>query len=88
MVARTIIMYIGVDKGADSGKSFQYYIDFLFDKQYIPINSKEWGDKIRLLGNGAVHKIEIRTESEAMIAIKFLMYLLKIIYELPNEIPN
>ena len=86
MLARTIIMHVAVEKGADNNKTFQYYVDYLAEKNYIPPNSKEWVDKIRSFGNGSVHRLEIREKEETELVIKFLMYLLKIIYELPNEL--
>lgn len=84
-LARTIIMHIAVEKGVKENLTFKEYVNYIEDAGYIPPNSKEWVDRIRTLGNDSVHKLEERTQDEAELITKFLMYLLIFIYELPKS---
>ena len=81
---RKILMSIACNEGAEEGKSFIKYIDYLNDKGYIPPNGREWVDKIRKLGNEATHKLETKNEEDAKLALNFTGMLLKFIYELPS----
>ena len=77
-------MSIACNEGAEEGKSFIKYIDYLNDKGYIPPNGRECVDKIRKLGNEATHKLETKNEEDAKLALNFTGMLLKFIYELPS----
>lgn len=79
-------MNIGVQQGADEGKSFLYYIDFLAEKGFVPPNGRHWVDHIRKKGNEATHEIALMTASDASELITFSEMLLKFIYEFPNLI--
>jgi hypothetical protein len=81
-------MHIAVDRGADEGKSFFHYVEFLADNNYVPPNGKHWVDHIRLRGNEANHEIVLKNSGEAKELISFLEMLLKFIYEFPNLIPQ
>lgn len=85
MLCRKIIMNVAVEKGAKEGDKFASYIDFLESEHYTPKDSKLWVDKIRTLGNGATHKIDIISQETAKTILKFTRVLLMIMYELPNE---
>ena len=84
MMARTILMYIAIDKGADKNKSFQFYVNYISDEGYIPPDGKSWVDKIRQMGNEANHDLKIFKKEDAELIGKFLSYLLIFIYELPE----
>lgn len=84
--ARTLIAHIAVDKGAKENCSFKEYVDYLANEGYIPPNSKGWVDKIRVMGNTAIHDLEQWDKENAMMIGRFVMYLLIFIYELPNQI--
>ena len=86
MLARTALMYIAVQEGAEPGKNFVSYIDFLESNHYIPPKSREWVDKIRTMGNETVHQLKHWNKEDAELIGKLLMHLLRIIYELPNSI--
>ena len=86
ILARTILMYIAVEKGAEENKSFQFYVDYIISKGYVPPDSESWIDKIRKMGNNAVHRLEIWKKEDAELIGKFLMYLLIFIYELPSSL--
>lgn len=86
ILSRTALMHIAVEKGAPDNLSFQKYVDFICSAGYVPPNAKGWMDKIRKMGNGAVHDLEIWGQEDAELIGKFLMYLLIFIYELPSSI--
>lgn len=86
IVARTAIMHIAVDVGAEQNKSFQFYVDYLCDNGYLPPNAKAWVDKVRTMANDAVHKLEIWGKEDAELIGKFLRYMLVFIYELPASV--
>ncbi len=85
MIARTLLMHIAVEQGADEDKSFKYYVDYLSDNNFIPPNGKQWVDFIRESGNVANHQIVIKEKEETEKVITFLSSLLLFIYELPAE---
>lgn len=83
MIARTLLMHIAVEKGAEEGQSFARYVTYLDDKGYIPPNGKKGVDFIRTSGNVANHEIVIKEKEETEKVISFLSTLLLVIYELP-----
>jgi hypothetical protein len=85
MIARTLLMHIAVEQGADEDKSFKHYVDYLSDNNFIPPNGKQWVDFIRESGNVANHQIVIKEKEETEKVITFLSSLLLFIYELPAE---
>jgi hypothetical protein len=85
MASRKLIMNISVAKGASTGKSFAYYVDYLDEKGYIPPDAKKYIDYVRKQGNLANHEIEDTTETDAKTRIDFIGMLLKFIYEFPNK---
>ncbi len=84
LICRKILMHIAVDKGAEEGKSFQDYIDFLEEKEYITPSIKSWTDIIRQHGNDSTHKIEGANKERAKNTFMFTMQLLRIIYEMDH----
>lgn len=88
MIARTILMHIAVEQGADENLSFAKYVEYLDLKGYIPPNGKKWVDFIRTSGNQANHEIIIKEKEETEKVISFLSMLLLFIYELPNTEMN
>lgn len=84
MIARTLLMHIAVEQGAEENKTFAHYVDFLNNQGYIPPNGKDWVDFIRKSGNIANHEIIIKEKDETEKVISFVSMLLIFIYELPN----
>jgi hypothetical protein len=84
MVSRTLLMYIAVDKGADVGKRFVEYIDFLEVNGYIGSQNKAWVDKIRKIGNKYTHEMGMATQEDADKVIVFIKQLLGNLYEMPH----
>lgn len=85
ILARTLLNHVAVDKGAAENLSFQAYVNYLVDN-YMPPKSKKWVDSIRLYANDSTHHLEIMEKKDAEQVMKFVMYLLKYIYELPEEL--
>lgn len=84
MCCRKLLMTISVNEGADAGKNFVEYVNYLNEKNYIPPNGREWVDSIRKLGNEANHKIEFKSKEDADRIVNFTEMLLRFIYELPG----
>ncbi len=59
MIARTILMHIAVEQGAEESKPFAYYVNYLDENHYVPPNGRQWVDFIRTSGNVANHQIVI-----------------------------
>ena len=76
-------MNIAVEKGADAGETFAYYIQYLSDANYVPPGGKAWVDHIRKKGNEATHQIAIMVEKDARDLLLFVGQLLRFIYEFP-----
>jgi len=84
MCSRKLLMNIAVSEGADAGKSFVDYVNFLDSKGFIPPKGKAWVDKIRKIGNEANHSIEFKSAEDAQLILTFTTMLLKFIYEMPG----
>lgn len=84
MVSRTLLMYMGVDKGAEAGKSFAEYINYLEANGYIGRQNKAWVDQIRKIGNKYTHETGAATQEDANKIIIFIKQLLGNLYEMPH----
>ena len=84
LMCRKILMYVAVDKGADKGKQFTYYVDYLVEQGHITSTMRDWVDKIRELGNEAAHVIPSSDYETANLALTFTTLLLKNIYEIAH----
>jgi len=83
---RKLLMNIAVEQGADEGKSFLEYVEYLSGKGYVPPDGKEWVDHIRKKGNEANHEIVLMDQDDALDLINFSEMLLKFIYEFPKRL--
>jgi hypothetical protein len=88
LVARKLLMHIGVEQGAKPNQTFIAYVDHLAGAGYIPPNGRAWVDHIRKKGNEATHEIVLMTPEDALDLVAFLGMLLKFIYEFPNRVPD
>ena len=88
LCCRKLLMHIAVSKGADAGKQFIEYVEFLSSENYIPRDAKGWVDQIRKRGNEANHEIAIGTKEQANDLMSFLTMLLKLVYEFPSKVPK
>jgi len=80
-------MNIAVTQGAEEGKSFFHYVEYLANNGFVPPNGKGWVDHIRKRGNEATHEIEIMSKEISEELISFIEMLLKFIYEFPAKVP-
>jgi hypothetical protein len=83
MCCRKLLMHIAVDKKAEEGKPFAYYVDYLAEKGYVPPDAVGWVDYIREKGNEANHEIAIMNSDDAKELLDFVEMLLKQIYAFP-----
>jgi len=81
LLCRKILMNLAVQYGAEAGKSFIEYIDFLDNAGYVPPNGKAWVDRNRTKGNEATHEIRLIEENESSQILKFTEIFLKFSYE-------
>ncbi|WP_170211399.1 DUF4145 domain-containing protein [Robertmurraya siralis] len=82
---RKLLMNTSVTKGAESGKGFVYYVNYLEENHYIPPDSREWVDMIRKKGNEATHAIPSISKEDAIEMLEFTSMLLRFVYELPGK---
>jgi hypothetical protein len=85
LCCRKILMHIAVSKGAEQNNNFIFYVDFLKEKNYIPLEAHNWVDHIRKKGNEANHEIIIIAKEDALELLSFVEMLLKVIYEFPAK---
>jgi hypothetical protein len=88
LACRKMLMNIAVAEGAKENQTFQKYVDYLADHNFIPPRGKVWVDYIRKRGNEATHEIELMDEQDATALITFVGMLLRFIYEFPNLVPE
>lgn len=86
IASRTLMANVAVEQGAAPGKSFVDYVSYLQDNCLPPKTNNAWVDKIRELGNNSTHKLIIGTKEHAELSIKFIIAILKNVYEFPNSI--
>ena len=86
IAARTLMANVAVEQGAAPGKSFVDYVNYLQDNCLPAKTNNAWVDKIRELGNNSTHKLAIGTKEHAELSIKFIIAILKNVYEFPNSI--
>jgi hypothetical protein len=88
MACRAILMHIAVEKGAKQRETFEFYVQYLADNNYIPPEGKALADYVKSLGRDANHKIKLLDAEDATASIKCVEILLRLIYELPGSLPK
>jgi len=88
LLCRKLLMNIAVQHGADEGKNFVSYIDYLESAGYVPPNGKPWVDVIRKKGNEATHEIALMAEKDGKQILHFVEMLLRFIYEFPSMLED
>jgi hypothetical protein len=86
LLSRKLLMNIAVQHGAQQGKGFIEYVDYLAENGFVPPNGRVWVDQIRKKGNEATHEIPQVTEVDARQILTFVEMLLKFIYEFPSMV--
>lgn len=85
MGGRKLLMHIAVSLGAEEGKKFVQYVNFLETNHYTPPKSSVWVQEIKDMGNESNHKLVISTKEDADKIIKFLDLLMTFNYEFADE---
>jgi hypothetical protein len=75
-------MHVACEKGAEEGKTFEFYINYLETLGYITPPIKKWVEIIRKQGNQATHKLQKSDLPFATGILNFTAQLLRIIYEM------
>ena len=88
MTCRKILMNVAVSLGAEEGKPFAAYVEWLLAEHHLPPNAKGWLDYIRLRANEANHEIRLNSQEDSERLITLVEMLLKIVYELPSTVPR
>lgn len=88
LLLRKLLMYIAVEEGAEAGKNFTSYVDYLAQKGFIPPKGQPWVDHLRTKGNEATHELAFTLHDEASLLLTFAEMLLKFIYEFPQRLPR
>ncbi|MGI8910402.1 MAG: DUF4145 domain-containing protein [Rubrobacteraceae bacterium] len=83
MCCRKLLMNVAVALGADEGKTFWQYVEYLKDSKHLPVSSKDWLTHIKDRGNEANHEIRIVEREDAEQLIDLSELVLKIVYEMP-----
>lgn len=84
ITTRTLMANIAVEQGDTPGKGFVDYVTYLQNNCLPPKTNNAWVDKIRRLGNDSTHKLKIATKEDAELAIKFIIAILRNVYDFPN----
>lgn len=85
MVGRKVLMHVAVQNGAEEGKGFVEYVDYLEANNLVPPGTRAWVDEIRQVGNDANHEIFEISVEEAKGVVDFVTMLLKLLYEFPAK---
>lgn len=83
LCCRKILMHVAVDLGAEKGKTFAFYVDYLKDNHHITPASEGWVRAIKDRGNEQNHEIRVASRDEAKDTVDFCAMLLQTIYEYP-----
>jgi len=86
LMCRKVLAHLAVAQGAETGGSFVYVLDYL--ESYLPQSLRGWLEYLRARSGEAHHEINIMTRQDAMATIGLVEALLRIIYELPNQVPT
>ena len=87
LVCRKILMHVAVHLGADEGRPFVEYVNYLNEKHFIPPNARGWVDHIRTRSNEANHEVVLVDERDAAALLYLTRELLEIVYVLPTHAP-
>ncbi|MFS3914342.1 DUF4145 domain-containing protein [Bacillus australimaris] len=86
ILARKMIMNIAIEKKAEVDLSFANYVEYLVTNGVVPKSAEKWLNTVRKNGNEAAHKTSKSSKEETEKIIKFLVILLRSVYEFEGEI--
>ncbi|KRK10953.1 hypothetical protein FD11_GL001223 [Ligilactobacillus pobuzihii E100301 = KCTC 13174] len=88
LISRKILANTAIYFGADDGKGFVYYVDYLVNNGYVPSKSRDWIDKIRTEGNSATHSQTSKNKEDAKLILDFVQMLLMINFKFNSDYQN
>ena len=85
LICRKMLIDLAVAQGDKyaKGKRFFEYVEFLATTVFAPPHGRDWLERIKDQGNKATHELGMMTEDDAILLIKFLEMLLRMLYEFP-----
>ena len=86
LLCRKILMNVAVDKGADEGKKFAYYVNYLKDGGHITASMKGMADIVRENGNQATHEIKQPDKARVEMTLEFTANVLWSVYEAEHQL--
>lgn len=81
---RVMLMHIATERGAKKKETFAFYVDHLVNEKLVPMNSEQWIDAIRQIGNEVNHLTAAISADQARTCVMFIEALLRLIYEFPQ----
>ena len=85
LISRKALANTAIYFGAEDGKNFTHYMDYLVNEGYIARKNRRTIDKIRKEGNSATHNKASKNEGEAEEILNLLEMLLLINFEYNDE---
>lgn len=85
LICRKVLANVAIYYGADDGDSFVHYVDYLVNKGYVPLKSRDWVDKIRVEGNQATHNQTAKNKDDAKRILDFVQMLLLINFRFNSD---
>ena len=85
LICRKVLANVAIYYGADDGDSFVHYVDYLVNKGYVPLKSRDWVDKIRVEGNQATHNQTAKNKDDAKRILDFVQMLLLINFKFNSD---
>ncbi len=85
LISRKALANVAIYFGAEDGKKFEYYVNYLVNEGYIPKRNKKVIDKIRIEGNSATHNKTSKNSEDAKDILNLLEMLLLINFEYNDE---
>jgi thioredoxin reductase len=88
LALRKLLMRVAVEKGAEAGRTFVEYVEYLDVHHYLGHDGKGWVDLMRTRGNEAAHEIRLMNETDSEHLLTVAGMLLKLVYEFPGNLPK
>ena len=85
LCCRKLLMHLAHEKGAEEGRTFHEYVEYLSVAGYTPPDSKQRVHRIREMGNEANHEIKLMGRADAEELLTFIGMLLFFMYEGADE---
>lgn len=85
LTCRNILAYAANELGSGKRRSYQEYVDYMFEKGHITRAMKELADDIRMEGNSAAHDLKLWDEEKAWKALDMTKHVLELIFTVKGE---